>query len=421
MAGEEADDDTWGNTQPTNYTPNPPRQKTAGTVGTNLGGLILGAERLLTTGSAENPGTFNVDSSAAYRGQTILIPPAPRALTLDAQPGSFAVTGFSSGGGYGRFINAAPGSFAVTGFATGNLGYGRALNAQPGTFIVTGSAAGTLADRVMNAVPGTYAVTGFAAGVPHDYNLNAQPGAFAVTGADVGALVGRVLNAQPGSFAVTGFDVSLIRDYNLNAQPGSYLVTGADADLVYDALTINHYELDAQPGVFGIFGSAIGGGAAHVLNAEPGSFTITGSLVQIIAPQRTKMLSSIVNPMSRRIEENKGDLMAVGARKKELVANASGSDSKRIRVEGSWLLGVKLNYGTAGSGTDFVLRDATRTLLTVANNNTDGFYPVREEVMDKDANPLGLYEPIVIFDGELFLDLAGAGSGGTVEVTVYYQ
>lgn len=75
MAGEEADDDTWGNTPPTNYTPSPPRQKSCGTVGTNLGGLILAAERALTTGSAEDPGTFGVDVSAAWRSQTVIVHP----------------------------------------------------------------------------------------------------------------------------------------------------------------------------------------------------------------------------------------------------------------------------------------------------------------------------------------------------------
>lgn len=81
MAGEEADDDTWGNTPPTNYTPSPPRQKACGVAGTNLGGLILSAERALTTGSAENPGTFGVDVSAAWRAQTIMVHPgAPPAI-----------------------------------------------------------------------------------------------------------------------------------------------------------------------------------------------------------------------------------------------------------------------------------------------------------------------------------------------------
>ena len=77
MAGEEADDDTWGNTPPTNYTPNPPRQKSCGTAGTNLGGLLIAAERAIniTSGGTENPGTFGVDVSAAWRAQTILIYP----------------------------------------------------------------------------------------------------------------------------------------------------------------------------------------------------------------------------------------------------------------------------------------------------------------------------------------------------------
>lgn len=76
MAGEEIDDDTWGNTPPTNYLPNPPLQKSCGTAGTNLGGLILGASRQLTA-SSDNPGTFGVDVSAAWRAQTITVHPAP--------------------------------------------------------------------------------------------------------------------------------------------------------------------------------------------------------------------------------------------------------------------------------------------------------------------------------------------------------
>jgi len=76
MAGEEADDDTWGNTPPTNYTPSPPLQKSCGTAGTSLGGLILAASRQLNTGAAQDPGTFGVDVSAAWRSQHICIHPA---------------------------------------------------------------------------------------------------------------------------------------------------------------------------------------------------------------------------------------------------------------------------------------------------------------------------------------------------------
>jgi hypothetical protein len=89
MAGEEADDDTWGNTPPTNYTPSPPHQKACGIAGSNLGGLILSAERALTTGSAENPGTFGVDTSAAWRAQTVTVHPD---LNVTATPTTLALT-----------------------------------------------------------------------------------------------------------------------------------------------------------------------------------------------------------------------------------------------------------------------------------------------------------------------------------------
>lgn len=74
-AGEEADDNTWSDTPPTNYLPSPPLQKACGTAGTNLGGLIAAASRQLNTGSAEDPGTFTKDVSAAWRAQTIIVHP----------------------------------------------------------------------------------------------------------------------------------------------------------------------------------------------------------------------------------------------------------------------------------------------------------------------------------------------------------
>ncbi len=74
--GEEADDDTWGNTPPTNYTPSPPRQKStavAGVATTNCS--LTTAERALTTAGPEDPGTFSVDQSLTYVGLTIAVHP----------------------------------------------------------------------------------------------------------------------------------------------------------------------------------------------------------------------------------------------------------------------------------------------------------------------------------------------------------
>lgn len=88
-AGEEADDDTWVNTPPTNYTPSPPRQKACGVAGTNLGGMIGAAERAITTGVAQNPGTFGVDVSTAWRAQTITVHPST-SNPITATPGVIA-------------------------------------------------------------------------------------------------------------------------------------------------------------------------------------------------------------------------------------------------------------------------------------------------------------------------------------------
>jgi len=78
-AGEEADDDTWINSGPTNYTfaaATNGHQKACGVAGTSLGGMIGMAYRQLTTGVAEDPGTFNKDVTSAWRAQTIMVHPA---------------------------------------------------------------------------------------------------------------------------------------------------------------------------------------------------------------------------------------------------------------------------------------------------------------------------------------------------------
>jgi len=76
MAGEFADDDTWHTGTPANYTNR--LGKSCGTVGTNLGGIIVTAQRQFT-GTSEDPGTFTI-TSAAWRAQTVIVHPA---LTSD--------------------------------------------------------------------------------------------------------------------------------------------------------------------------------------------------------------------------------------------------------------------------------------------------------------------------------------------------
>jgi hypothetical protein len=113
--GEEADDDTWANTPPTNYSPSPPLQKACGTAGTNLGGKLAAAYRQLTTGSAEDPGTFNVDVSATWRVHTICIHPA--AASGDATVDAVAKVGVATSAG-GATPDITAGARAAVGIAS---------------------------------------------------------------------------------------------------------------------------------------------------------------------------------------------------------------------------------------------------------------------------------------------------------------
>lgn len=75
-AGELADDDSLVTTFPTNYN-EIFVEKTGGTGGTNLGGILGAGARRLTAVSTEDPGTFTQNASRAWRAQTIIVHPVP--------------------------------------------------------------------------------------------------------------------------------------------------------------------------------------------------------------------------------------------------------------------------------------------------------------------------------------------------------
>lgn len=76
-AGEEADDDTWVTGTPTSFTNL--LQKSCGTAGTNLGGLIGSAQQQLNAASLD-AAQFTMAVSAAWRAYTLAIHPEPAAV-----------------------------------------------------------------------------------------------------------------------------------------------------------------------------------------------------------------------------------------------------------------------------------------------------------------------------------------------------
>ncbi len=83
-AGELADNDTLVTTFPTNYTDGQ-IEKTGGTTGTNLAGLLGAAARQAAAASSENPGTFTQNASRAWRAQTIIVHPVVVTTTAVAE------------------------------------------------------------------------------------------------------------------------------------------------------------------------------------------------------------------------------------------------------------------------------------------------------------------------------------------------
>lgn len=224
---------------------------------TNLGSdgaQMLQTAEMASAGTVDG-GTYTMGAADPFGTFGFFIRPAAGAgaFEIDAQPGSYALTGAPTGVLAGRVINAAPGSYALTGVGA-LLQRGRFINAEPGSYALTGAQAGVLADRLINAAAGSYSLTG----------------------APIGAVAGRVLVAQPGSYEYTGFAAELVYDtgaqaFELNAEPGTYALTGADTGLLADRMIV------AAPGSYSLTGAQAGLLVDRVLSAEPGAYTLTGS------------------------------------------------------------------------------------------------------------------------------------------------
>lgn len=176
-----------------------------------------------------------VNTSCSWRAMTIaLAPQPPAAYVLDAQPGTFALSGQ-----------------AVTLLKTG------VLDAQPGVLVITGQ------DATMTVAPAL-----------QNYELDAQPGAFSLGGAPAGLLKASVIQASPAGLSVSGASASLVRGRLLVAEPGALSLVGQDASLTVATPQI---DLDAQPGGFTLAGAPAALLRSRVMAANAGVFSVTGA------------------------------------------------------------------------------------------------------------------------------------------------
>jgi hypothetical protein len=107
----------------------------------------------------------------------------------------------------------------------------REIDADPGSYAVTGTAASLEHGWEVAAAAGSYAVTGVDATLNYGLTIAAGVGSYVVTGVNASLEHGWAFDAGAGSYAVTGSDVTLTRSAakTIAAAAGSYALTGTTA------------------------------------------------------------------------------------------------------------------------------------------------------------------------------------------------
>ena len=169
-----------------------------------------------------------------------------------------------------RSIDAEGGTYTITGTAA-SLEAGLKIGADSGSYAITGTDAGLTVGNAIEALGGEYLITGTAAGLELARQIAADSGAYTITGTAAGLEADRIFSVDSGSYLITGTAAGLFRGYAVAAEAGSYTITGSDAALLRDAL------LDAGSGSYLITGTAAGLTAGRAVSAESGSYLITGT------------------------------------------------------------------------------------------------------------------------------------------------
>lgn len=212
---------------------------------------------------------------------------APTGEILDADPGTFSLTGVVANTEVGHVLAADTGTFALTGEAAATL-VGHVLVAEPFSssgfasasfstgfsttkgFVVTGVVADTLEAEILVAAAGSFVLTGVNADTRKAETLNADTGTFALTGEEAATTVGQVIAADTGSFVLTGVNAGVNIGFVVDAVPGTFVLTGVVAD------TKTGLILTADAGIFALTGEEAGTQRDIFLAADVGTFALTG-------------------------------------------------------------------------------------------------------------------------------------------------
>lgn len=180
------------------------------------GSQATGGQGGLYGGGAGGTGEDGLTSQAGRNGVIVLTYyPATGGgsdYELDADAGSYSLSGQAAALRVDRKISAGAGSFALSGQnATLRKGYRLAANA--GSYSLAGQTASLLAERRLSAEAGEFTFTGEDATLTYTpneeaYTLDAGAGTFSVSGQGATLRVDRALRAEAGTLSITGSEVA---------------------------------------------------------------------------------------------------------------------------------------------------------------------------------------------------------------------
>lgn len=225
-------------------------------------------------------------------------------LSVDADGGSYTVTGSAAEVDVAHVVSADTGSYAITGANAWPLKWPAEWPLATGVWDDTGAWDDTATwydtpPIEIAAESGAYEITGADAALAVGYVVAAEAGAYTVTGSDAGASVSREVAAEAGSYEIAGSNATLDHvarewliatgvwddggiwddtaiwsdhpDAAIAADAGSYEITGSDAGVEVG------YVVAAEAGAYEITGTDAGVLLGYAVAAGAGEYVVTGS------------------------------------------------------------------------------------------------------------------------------------------------
>lgn len=190
----------------------------------------------MESAAATGTDSWNISSSTRWVGVRFILRKASGATTIDAEGGSYTVSGQDASLEFSRVIDSEVGSYIIAG-QDASVEFHALVSGEAGSYTVAGSDADLELHYLVDAESGSYGVSGDEANLEHHAVITSEAGSYGVTGSDATLDLALLISAESASYVVSGTDASLLATTILSAESGAYTINGQDAILNYSELT----------------------------------------------------------------------------------------------------------------------------------------------------------------------------------------